>query len=704
MEPEFRGVHPIPSAPALSEASPIRSLECSPISGRLGLGDVVVRAETGALRTVRATVRGTAQGSPPVSIELRPGEGPLGADGAGTTVWSGRFMVGNEANTSDAAVDIEVDCSTMSGGTVSSGPLRASTAPDPRIASPDWAKGAVWYQVFPERFRNGNPANDPDGADSCLLPWNSDWSAVAPEEAESVRAQDSPPRVGRAGTPGSLWQRVVTRRRYGGDLQGLTSELDSLKHLGVTALYLTPVFQARSLHKYDASDFRHIDCTLGDPGSPSQPWSPDGSESIDPATWRWTPADRYFLDTLLPAAHRRGMRIVLDGVWNHTGIDFWAFRDVRARGKTSPFAGWYQVSFSSPDATTGTPGGALQSWQSWNGLNGTLPKFRHTDDGSDLVAPVKNHVFDVTRRWMDPNADGDPSDGIDGWRLDVAAEVPMGFWSSWRAHVKRTNPDAFLAGELWFKGDDYFKGRAFDAQMNYPFARPVVDWLRSAPGAESSEALASALTRAFDLEPQTALVQMNLLSSHDTQRLLSAIANPAFPYDSGGSPEDVARGYDRSRPDRDCFELALVGLAIQAMYLGSPMIYSGEEWGMHGAKDPDCRKPVPWPDLGPTDNPADAHDQAFRDAASGWFSMRSNPQFGAVIRYGDVRHCPPTDARVFSFERSLNGSRVIVVANASSRAFDASTLVPAGAEGIGPARADASRVPPRSTAAFFIHR
>jgi glycosidase len=458
----------------------------------------------------------------------------------------------------------------------------------------------VWYQVFPERFANGNPANDPSGPDTNLLAWNAPWDTASVYELEQSWAQYAvDPRFYRPASlsSGGVLPATIYRRRFGGDLQGVVQRLDHLQSLGVTGLYLCPVFHAQSLHKYEAADHRHIDPTLGHPGDPGPMGNArsaiihDPSETADPATWRWTADDRYLLETLRPEARERNLRVVLDGVWNHVGLWNWAFMDVVEHGVNSPYAEWFECRFDD----TGT----LVGWEGWSQPNGALPEFKHTDDG-DLNPGVKAFVFDLTRRWMDPNNDGDPSDGIDGWRLDVANEIGRKFWADWRTLVRSINPDALIIGEIWFPGGDYFDGTAFDAQMNYPFAYQIAGWLSLDP-AMTSERLARGLEQVYSNAPHTDLAQMTLLASHDTERVASLMHNPGRAgvrgFDQGANSFDTGTGYNARRPDERAFNLSVLGAALHATLPGSPMIYNGDELGMYGADDPNNRKPIPWPDL-----------------------------------------------------------------------------------------------------------
>ena len=580
--------------------------------------------------------------------------------------------------------------------------------------TPDWAKGAVWYQIFPERFRNGNPANDPRGPAVSLAPWNSNWYEVQPGELEAWKYRHSVTDDKFKPHPAGTLYNVIYDRRYGGDLEGVLQKLDELKDLGVTALYFNPIFQAQSLHKYDAGDFRHIDAWLGSPKDAPPcdgTYAPPAGETADPKSWTWTPADRWFIDEFLPACKQRGMRVILDGVWNHTGVEFWAFQGIKKNGKASPYAGWYICEFD--DA------GKLASWTGWPGRrDGSLPEFRQVKGGydrdrdqtvekGDLNAGVREHIFAVTRRWMDPNGDGDPSDGIDGWRLDVAGEIGEQFWKDWRAMVKGINPQAITVAEIWSKASDLLKAGAFDTQMHYPFAYPVLDWLRDADSTGApvtSQQLAAALDQAFDDAPQINLIHQNLFASHDTDRYVNMLWNRGRAYDRDCA---VQNGDDRprendptyvpykpGRPPEEVYKLSVLGVAIQATYVGSPMVYYGDEYGMWGADDPTCRKPTPWPDVGPPANPDDAPVPWLRDEYRKWLRLRQDKQIGPVLRYGSVRHIDSANPDVFLYERQLNNRRVLVIVNRGTTPCPIAAQLASGEE--------RSEVPARSAAYFVL--
>lgn len=641
---------------------------------------VTTRASGLAARPQPAGVRVEVISQPLGLVEItdtRPAQSPprLTARAASRTIttdlrlddrglWVARVMLAGASAPLPAGEPIALSL-THDGTTDSwSAPLR------PAVITPDWAKGAVWCQIMPERFDNGSPLNDPRQPGTFRPAWNSPWRRVRPAELETGWA--SAASLGYTldpDQPGGMLYNLVWHRRFGGDLQGVVDRLDHLQTLGITALYCTPVFHAESMHKYGATDYRHIDPTLGSTGLvPVEP-TPDQAETTDPATWRWTDADAYFLGVVLPEARGRAMRVIIDGVWNHTGLDFWAFRDALEHGRGSRYARWYDFRF---DDT-----GRVVSWGAWDKPNGHLPRFARRADG-DLIEPVRDHVFDITTRWMDPNGDGDPADGIDGWRLDVAGEIAPVFWKQWRTLVKSINPDAALVGELWHRADGLLAGDAFDAQMNYPFAYEITGWLGLRPGMTSAD-LARGLRLAQTPHASVGLCQMNLLDSHDVERVWSMLANPGRAYDRGARLMD-GDTYDESPPSDQTIARGLLAYALIATLEGAPMLYAGDEFAMRGADDPDNRRPIPWPDKGPyADDDRPRPEVAERIGA--WFRLRQDPTIGPILRFGGTRYLDSGEADIFVVERFLNNRSAVVVVNRSENAFDAAALVD-------PARAD----------------
>ena len=451
-------------------------------------------------------------------------------------------------------------------------------------APPAWAADAVWYQIFPERFANGDPANDPTretletpdavGADWAVTPWTVDWYRRAPWE--TARGGD--------------FYDAVFDRRLGGDLEGVLQRVPYLDSLGVTAVYFNPVFWAASLHKYDATSYHHVDPHFGpDPEGDKQLIE---AETADPATWVWTSADRLFLE-VVDALHARGIRVVLDGVFNHTGTRFWAFEDVRENQQGSRYAGWYEVTTWDDPATAADE----FDWAGWWGYK-PLAVLANNAEGIDLEAGVKAHVFDVTRRWMDPNGDGDPSDGVDGWRLDVAGEVPDGFWRDWTALVAEINPDALTVAEEWGNAPGYLERTGFHSTMNYHALAVPLDAF-AYDGRIGAEAFALEVEERFNAFPDaTRPTLMNVLAGHDTDRLASMIVNGELGggYDRLAGPRDTT-AYRVRAPALEERQLQRAVVLFQMAMPGAPHVYYGDEAGMWGADDPDDRKPMVWPDL-----------------------------------------------------------------------------------------------------------
>jgi len=541
--------------------------------------------------------------------------------------------------------------------------------------TPDWAKDVVWYQIFPERFANGDPSNDPTPAslvdpDSAprtwaVMDWTADWYARADWEKDH----------------GGHFYSTVYKRRYGGDLQGVIDRLDYLEALGVNGIYLNPVFYADSLHKYDGNAFHHIDPHFGP--DPEGDLALMEGETADPSTWTATAADRLFLK-LLREAKARGIRVIIDGVWNHTGRDFFAFRDIREKRERSAYTDWFDIiRFDNPKTEENE-----FDYHGWWGFK-SLPEFTDDETGWNLAEGPKQYVFDATRHWMDPNGDGDPGDGIDGWRLDVAEEVPPGFWREWHALVRGINPEAFTSAEIWGPSAGFIRANRFSSAMNYRgFAIPVKGWLID--GAIPPSAFARRLHDSRESHaPDTAAILQNLVDSHDTQRVGSAIANRDsfrgyisadwFDYDESERVRAAIHGYDLDPPGADGRRIWKMVALFQAAYVGAPMIYYGTEAGMIGADDPDDRMPMRWPDMNfdpmvmrpdgsRRDEPIEVNfDRGIFEAYRTAMELRhAHP----VLRRGSFRVLGTDDAaQVLVFERALEDQRLILVFNRGDKAL-----------------------------------
>ncbi|HSP88607.1 MAG TPA: glycoside hydrolase family 13 protein, partial [Ignavibacteriaceae bacterium] len=455
-------------------------------------------------------------------------------------------------------------------------------------------------------------------------------------------------------------------RRYGGDIQGIIDRLDYIKELGVGAIYLNPVFEAVSLHKYDGSTFHHIDVNFGP--------DPEGDRKLiaaeipdDPKTWVWTEADKLFLK-LIDETHSRGIRIVIDGVFNHTGVQFWAFQDIVKNGKTSKYKDWYIIK-SFDDITTIENEFDYKGW--WNAKS--LPEFNRTSE--DLHPGPKQYTFHATSRWLDPNNDGDPSDGIDGWRLDVAREVPIGFWEGWSKLVRSINPEAIIIGELWELSPDFVsEDGAFTSLMNYNFAFAVNDFFIAEKRKISASGFVDSLRKIDKTYPEENLdLLQNLIDSHDTERLSSMILNPDRNFDRDANEGN--QNYNPGKPGNEIYEEQKLIFAFQMTYRGAPMIYYGTEVGMWGADDPHCRKPMVWDDL-KYDNEIITEDNGFKKVI-GSFTVEQNKNLlefykmmihlrdkNIVLQRGYLNFLYTNDEKKsFAFEREFEKEKIIIAFN-----------------------------------------
>ena len=402
---------------------------------------------------------------------------------------------------------------------------------------PAWVRDAVFYQVFPDRFA-GSPRVPKPGP---LEPW------------------DAPP---------------TNYGFKGGDLLGIVEHLDHIESLGVNALYLTPVFQSASNHRYHTYDYLQVDPLLG------------GNAA---------------LRELLDAAHARGMRVILDGVFNHTGRGFWPFHHVLETGAGSPYRNWFL--FDEAALARGLPPNAYPAGRMRSGVatDEPVPGETERDAGADASSArsrlgyeawwgmpalpklnidepaVREYVWGVAEHWL--------RFGIDGWRLDVPAEInDPPFWAEFRRRCRAVNPEAYLVGEIWHVAPEWLAGDRFDALMNYPLAEAIIGYvggrslndalLRSHHEYGQTERLDGAgfAARLGELSaayaPETVAAQLNLLDSHDTPRAFSLF---------GG--------------DREAMELAVL---LQATLPGAPCTYYGDEIGLLGGIDPDSRRAFPW--------------------------------------------------------------------------------------------------------------
>lgn len=433
----------------------------------------------------------------------------------------------------------------------------------PEINTPAWVQDAVFYQIFPDRFARSATLPKP----SNLQPWGA--------------------------TP-------TTHGFQGGDLIGVIERLDYLSDLGVTALFFNPVFASASNHRYHTYDYYQIDPILG------------GNAA---------------LRTLLDAAHARGMRVILDGVFNHASRGFFQFNHLLECGPDSPYIDWFHVNGWPLNAFQE---GAKPNYAAWWDIP-ALPKF-NTD-----TPAVREFLWNVATYWLEQ--------GIDGWRLDVPNEIDDDdFWREFRRRCRAVNPECYIVGELWTDAERWLQGDQFDAQMNYLLTRAVLSFFLG-DAMDQSETPSMGYGRMKTLSARKfvdeldritnrlyaqpiVFAQMNMLGSHDTPRLMT-----------------LARG-DRSA-------VAQIFLCQMTMP-GAPNIYYGDEIGMTGSNDPHSRRAFPW------DAP-ESWDHGLRDTVKQLIALR---RAAPVLRQGAFR--PLLGERgAAAYARELAGQTAVVAFNSS---------------------------------------
>jgi cyclomaltodextrinase len=427
------------------------------------------------------------------------------------------------------------------------------------IQTPEWVKDAVFYQIFPDRFAPSVSLLKP-----CHL---------------------------------ERWEAPPTRHGFkGGDLLGIVERLDYLQDLGINAIYLNPIFQSAANHRYQTHDYYQVDPILG------------GNQA---------------LRQLLDEAHRRNMKVVLDGVFNHCGRGFYQFHHILENGASSPYIDWFSIKGFPLYAYDERQKPNYECW--WN-LRG-LPKF------NTQTPAVREFLLGMARHWIEW--------GIDGWRLDVPQEInDPAFWQEFRRRVKEANPEAYLVGEIWRVVPEWLQGDRFDAVTNYPFAGACLKFfveqeaepelVRGMGYAQGPLLSASQFAAAIDnllnsyhLEITQAL--FNLLDSHDTSRFLTL-----------------------ARRDESALRLATL---FQMTYPGAPCLYYGDEIGLEGRRDPDCRRAFPWDDK--------LWDSSLRNYVKSCIALR---QAHPALRRGEYTTLH-ADNDVYAFGRRLQNETLIVAFN-----------------------------------------
>lgn len=627
---------------------------------------------------------------------------------------------------------------------------------------PDWTKEAIWYNIFPDRFYNANTYNDPIfnelGPESfginVLHEHNFVPSYVWRKNNVSLSKFDRN-RWTSDFSDKTSWEKLAEQnlsyslkyaRMYGGDLAGIKAKIPYLKELGINAVWLNPVFFSYQNHKYGANDFRHISPDFGTirtSGSKHGVYIGEknktyvevlGKDSInnselkllevnlkgpnkgkngyleteDPKTWVFTESDLIMVD-LIKEFHKNGIRVIFDGVFNHSSERHWSFNMALAEGKDSKYRKWYKfINFDKHEAITDDMSDEKAyetllknrenvSYVSWAGIK-TLPEF------DSFSQEYKEYIFNIVRKWM-LGPDGKVSssfeadDGIDGFRLDVPNCLEnQDFWIDFRAVVKGIKKDAYITGEIWGNAsEDVSHGNKFDAVMNYEWLKTCIGYFinQSEIGGPCYKLKATdffnELREKRTWYPYQALQAMqNLNGSHDTDRLLSRIVNDRLGrnLDEG---KQIEKGYNSIRPDLassyhpnttiDWKSISIKPKQIlklisvfQNTYIGAPMIYYGDEVGMWGATDPYCRKPMLWEEYmydnekNPSIiNKGEVYEQKPDMELYAWykkiFSIRKTNK---VLVYGKFKEIfADNDKDVIAYERYDKKTSIITIINNS---------------------------------------
>lgn len=456
----------------------------------------------------------------------------------------------------------------------------------PGFHTPEWSRGAVQYQIFPDRFRNGDPGNDvQDGEYS----YNQ-------KHVRKIQDWYAPP------------QEDDYRCFYGGDIAGILEKLDYLQGLGVEAIYLNPIFLSPSSHKYDTQDYDHIDPHLGvieeDVDSPMQDWEYHNGFAQKYITRVLSKANTEKSDELFAGLcgelHRRGMKIILDGVFNHCGsFHRWMDREGIYRNKPGYAPGAYQdeaspyrdyFNFTEDSSGTDGPEGAAPGYEMWWGVE-TLPKLCYGQSRA-----LWEEIFAIAEKWLRPPY------RVDGWRLDVAADLGHtpeenhAFWKEFRYRVKAANPDAVIIAEHYGDASAWLCGDEWDSVMNYDAFMEPVTWFLTGMDKHSDtrrddlyqdgEMFFRTMEETMDRFQWGSLqCAMNELSNHDHSRFLTRTNRTPGRLQSAGA-EAASAGTEKA--------VLREAVVIQMTWPGAPTIYYGDEAGLAGWTDPDNRRGYPW--------------------------------------------------------------------------------------------------------------
>ena len=631
---------------------------------------------------------------------------------------------------------------------------------------PNWAKEAIWYNIFPDRFYNGNHYNDPifnefgpEAFKPNRLHEQNFIEDYKWEKSNNVISQFDRNRWTADFREQVIWEKLGEReidyslkyaRMYGGDLQGIKEKIPYMKELGINAVWLNPVFFSYQNHKYGANDFRHISPDfgtiktsgkthgveinkknkygnksyvdiLGNKASTSSELKllevnlngenrgKNGyGETEDPSTWIWTESDLIMVD-LIKEFHKNGIRVIFDGVFNHSSSEHWTFNMVLADGENSKYKDWYKFTDFGQHVPITDEMSEEQAYETlianrkrtiynaWGGFD-TLPEF------NSFNQEYKEYIFNITRKWM-YGPDGKESenwmedDGIDGWRLDVPNCLEnQNFWNEWREVVKGSKKDSYITAELWGNAaGDINGGNKFDTVMNYEWLKTVIGFFinQSREGGVRYKLKAqdffNELREKRTWYPYQALqASQNLNGSHDTDRLYSRIVNDVL----GRNLEEgkqLEKGYNGIRPDlasnyhpnttidwrnspikpKDILKLISV---FQMTYIGAPMLFYGDEVGMWGATDPYCRKPMLWKEYLYDDekNPShinqnEVYQQKVDSDLFEWYKKLIRIRLeNKTLVYGKFREIMADNEKdLIVYERVIEDNSIIVVINNS---------------------------------------
>ena len=418
-----------------------------------------------------------------------------------------------------------------------------------RFKVPDWVAKTVWYQIFPERFYNGDSTNDPEGT----LAWGS--------------------------------EKPSRENFFGGDLQGIIDKLDYLEEMGMNGLYLCPIFTSPSNHKYDTIDYYEIDPHFG---------------------------DKQLFRELVEKAHERGMRVMLDAVFNHLGASSHQWQDVILHGQESDYADWFHIASFPPSYT------AIPNSENAKNLNYDTFNFNpHMPKLNTANPEVQKYLLEIATYWI-------REFDIDGWRLDVANEVDHHFWKEFHQAVLKQKEDLYILGEIWHSSQRWLQGDEFHAVMNYAFTDNIKAFFVE-QSISISQMIFGMNRQQLLYRDQTNEVAFNLLDSHDTPRILT-----------------LCQG------NKELMKAVLTFMFIQK---GTPCIYYGTEIGMEGEMDPDCRRCMIW----------EEQDEALLAFVKQLIALRK--QFSEVFSYGTMTWYYDDDKKAFSLTQQYKEKTLRAIFN-----------------------------------------